>query len=288
MKKKTTEPVLNLRQERGLLGDHLNFAAAEAYKLLRTNLLFALPDEGHCRVLGVTSALRGEGKSTTTINLAYSLAEAGKRVLLVETDLRLPTVSKRLALRVAPGLSNLLAGLAKIKDVIQDSGMQDTLKVIVAGDIPPNPQELIGSERMKQVLEELKQDFDFLLFDLPPVNAVADGLVISRLMQGMLLVVRRDYGDRRAVADAVRQLQYLDAKILGFVMTHNYVEKSASYGRYGRYGKHGRYGGYGNYEVYGYDEYAYQQMEAAQARAAQSQAAPHSDSKAKKGRRGAK
>ena len=149
-KKKTMIPedTVSLKEQRTMLGDRLSFAASEAYKLLRTNLTFALPDENKCRVVGVTSAMRGEGKSTTSINLAYTLAEAGKRVLLIEADMRRPNLARRLAIDPAPGLSNLLAGLCQERDVIQDVGLLDSLKVITSGDIPPNPSELLGSDRI--------------------------------------------------------------------------------------------------------------------------------------------
>lgn len=226
-----------------MLGDRLSFAASEAYKLLRTNLTFALPDEQGCRVVGVTSATRGEGKSTTSINLAYTIAETGQRVLLVEADMRRPNLARRLAIDPAPGLSNLLAGLCREQDVVQDVGLLENLKVITSGDVPPNPSELLGSQRMGAALSTLSQSFDFIIFDLPPVNAVSDGLVISKLIQGMIVVVRQDYSDRQELAAALRQLEYLHIKVLGFVMTHG----TASGGRYGRYGKYGRYGSYGSY-----------------------------------------
>lgn len=230
-------------KDRKLLGNHLNFAAAEAYKLLRTNLMFALPNNNECRVIGITSALRGEGKSTTSVNLAYTIAQTGERVLMIEADMRLPNVAQRLALRPTLGLSDLLAGLCTREEVIQESGMLDNLRIIAAGSIPPNPMELLGSEQMTQQLAELKKEFDFIIFDLPPVNAVADGLVISRLVQGMVVVVRQDYGDRSSLSVAVRRLQYLNVKILGFVMTYSHAEKKAY--KYRKYGYGYGYGYYG-------------------------------------------
>lgn len=234
------EEIMTLKEQRSMLGDQLNFAAAEAYKLLRANLTFSLPDEQKCRVVGVTSAVRGEGKSTTSINLAYTLAETGKRVLLVEADMRRPQLAHRLAIDAAPGLSNLLAGLCREKDVVQDVGLLENMKVITSGDVPPNPSELLGSERMSTVVETLAQSFDFIIFDLPPVNAVSDGLVVSRFIQGMIVVVRQDYSDRQGLSAALRQLEYMHIKVLGFVMTHSSIS-GGRYGRYGRYGQYGRY-----------------------------------------------
>ena len=190
-------------------------------------------------MIGITSALRGEGKSTTSVNLAYTIAQTGERVLMIEADMRLPNVAQRLALRPTLGLSDLLAGLCTREEAIQESGMLDNLRIIAAGSTPPNPMELLGSEQMIQQLTELKKEFDFIIFDLPPVNVVADGLVISQLV-----VVRQDYGNRRSLSVAVRRLQYLNVKILGFVMTYSHTEKKAY--KYHKYGY-----GYG----YGYGEY---------------------------------
>lgn len=225
-----------------MLGDSLSFAASEAYKLLRTNLNFALPDEQQCRTVGVTSSVRGEGKSTTTLNLAYSIAETGKLVLVIEADMRLPTFTKRLGLRNTKGISNLLAGLCTGAEVLQKSGLHRNLWVISAGDIPPNPSELLGSEQMRITLEVLSKDFDYILLDLPPVTAVSDPLVVSKQVSGMILVVRQNYSNRRLLTEAVRQLRFADAKLLGFVMTGaNSVE--ASRRRY--YEKYGYGYGYG-------------------------------------------
>lgn len=234
---------ISLREQQKMIGENLNFAASEAYKLLRTNLMFALTDEKKCRVIGMTSSMRGEGKSTTAINLGYSLAQTGRKVLLIEADMRLPTVSERLNLPGREGLSNLLAGMSSAGEVIQASGLHQGLWVIASGDIPPNPSELLSSNRMSKTVERLSESFDFILLDLPPINAVSDPLVVSRLVDGMILVVRQNYSNRRSLSEAVRQLRFVEANLLGFVMTGaNAGEKG------GRYGKNGY--GY-SYDYYG-------------------------------------
>ncbi len=241
MRKRTGGKHLARAEEEAAFGPGLGFGASEAYRLLRANILFALPDKGSCRVIGVTSALSGEGKSTTALNLAYMLAESGRKTLLIEADMRLPTVSRKLGLPSEPGLSNLLAGLCGGEEAVRDSGIHERLWVTPSGNIPPNPSELLDSGQMKEALEKLKESYDFLLLDLPPVNEVSDALVASRLADGMILVVRSGYASRSAVAEAMRQLQYAEAKVLGFVMNRtdsqegNYKSYKSGYGyRYGR------------------------------------------------------
>lgn len=233
-----------------MFGEGLSFAAAESFRLLRTNLSFALPDEKNCRIIGVTSANAGEGKSTTAMNLAYMLAEANKSVILVEADMRLPTISKRWGINSSPGLSNLLAGLNSGREVLRDPGITDGLRLIPSGDIPPNPSELLGSEQMRMTFEVFSQMTDYIIFDLPPINEVSDALVVSRVTDGIVMVVRQNYTSRRSLAAAMRQLEQANTKILGFVMTDaDTMNKWGSYKKYKRY-HYGRYGyGYG----YGYE-----------------------------------
>lgn len=242
MSKKTEgKRLLSPDEEKKTFGGGLNFAASEAYRLLRTNVLFALPfsslsDGQKCRIIGITSSMSGEGKSTTALNLAYVLAQSGRKILLMETDMRLPTITKRLDLKPKVGLSNLLAGLCGEQEALQPSGLQEQLWIIGSGETPPNPSELLGSGRMSSVVKNLSESFDFIILDLPPVNEVSDALVASRLAHGIIMVVRQGYATRSSVAEAMRQLSYVDAKVLGFVMTHAESQggKYKSYkGKYG-------------------------------------------------------
>lgn len=219
-----------------IFGEELSFAAAEAYKRLRTNIMFALPDEQRCRVVGITSACGGEGKSTTSVNLAYMLAEAGEKVLLIEADMRLPTVTKRLGLQPVPGLSNMLARQCNVNEVLQSTELHEKLTIMSAGDIPPNPSELLGAKSMRTLMEVLSGNFDFIILDLPPVTEVSDALVASKLADGMLVVVRQDYATRRALAETMQQLKFAEAKILGFVMTCSDIQTKGKYKKY-KYGK---------------------------------------------------
>lgn len=218
-----------LVEEQSIIGEKLSFGAAEAYKVLRTNIQFALPDEQKCRIIGVTSSCSGEGKSTTSVNLSYMLAQAGERVLLIEADMRLPTLSRRLNLQPTPGLSNILAGLLSAFDAIQKSEIHDNLECITAGDLPPNPSELLGTKWMKTLMDVLSSNYDFIILDLPPVTEVVDAVVASKLANGMVVVVRQNYANRRALAAAMQQLRYAEAKILGFVMTCSELQKKGNY-----------------------------------------------------------
>ena len=216
-----------------LLHKKLSFAATEAYKLLRTNLIFTMPDNGKCHIVGVTSSVRGEGKSTTAINLSYALAETGKKVLLIDGDLRLPSVAKRLEISVAPGVSNILVGLAGDEAIIHWETLENW-HILPSGDIPPNPTEMLGSPQMEKLIERFSEIYDYIIIDLPPVTIVSDALVVSPLTDGMMVVVRENYSERRALAQCTRLLELSNAKILGFVMNVS-TEDSAGYGRYKRY-----------------------------------------------------
>lgn len=228
-------------ESRKTLGNSLSFAAAEAYKLLRTNLEFSLPMESGCRVIGVTSSLKGEGKSTTSVNIAYTMAQSGGKVLLIEADMRLPTLAKRLRVKTRPGISNLLVGQCSGNDVLQRTDLISNLWVATAGDIPPNPSELLGSANMKTTIDAMKDFFDVIIVDLPPVSAVTDAALVSKLVDGMILVVRQNYCDRGVLDESVRQLRFVGAKILGFVMTGADTQKKGykHYGKsYGDYKQH--------------------------------------------------
>ncbi|MCD7847013.1 MAG: CpsD/CapB family tyrosine-protein kinase [Oscillospiraceae bacterium] len=252
MNVKRPENITPVTPEQQRIGTNLSFAVSEAYKLLRANIMFSLPNDGdRCRVLGVTSSLPSEGKSTTSLNLACSIAETGKRVLVIEGDMRLPTMSKRLDVPKSPGLSNLLAGLCSGNEIIHHSGLVDGLDVMAGGDIPPNPSELLGSTRMAKVVEALAKGYDYIIFDLPPISSVSDALVISNLLDGMVVVVRRDYCDQQTLAETVRQLEFHNVKVLGFVFTYSEVLKK----KYKKY-KKGKGYGYGYKYGYGY-EYGY-------------------------------
>lgn len=235
MAKKSSNNAVTLSAEEmaKTVGKGLSFGASEAYKLLRANLDFSFPDSSKSKVIGVTSSLRGEAKSTTSINLAYTIAENGKRVLLIEGDMRLPVVAKRLRLMKSPGLSDLLAGHSSGNEVLQNSGLLNNLKVITSGTIPPNPAELLDSRPMEITLQTMREYFDVIVVDLPPVTAVSDAMVVSKFLDGIVVVVRQNYCDKKSLDETVRKLRFSQAKILGFVMSDSNIQMK----RYKKYSK---------------------------------------------------
>lgn len=201
------------------VGADINFWSAEAFRLLRTNLDFSFPDITGCQVIGVTSAAKGEGKSTTAANLAYAIAQTGKKVLLAECDLRLPTLSTMMNLSRKPGFTNLVMGNADGVAVLQSYNGIDNFRVITSGDLPPNPTELLGSHRTEMAMNAMKNAADILILDLPPVNVVPDALILSKYIDGMIVVTRRGFSTKKTLNEAIRKLEFVNAKILGFVMT---------------------------------------------------------------------
>ena len=221
------------QQEHKTLHKHLDFTATEQYKLLRANLEFTLPQDEKCHIIGVTSSMRGEGKSTTAINLSYVLAEKGSKVLLIDGDLRIPSVAKKMQISSVPGLTTLL--MNKSTDVERfKSSLLDNWYVIPAGDIPPNPSELLGSRRMGNLLASLKETFDYIVIDLPPVNIVSDALSVSQFISGMIVVVREEYTEKKELTHCMRQLSLSNVNVLGCVMNEARANGS-SYGKYKKY-----------------------------------------------------
>ena len=223
-----------------LIGNNLNFEGREAYNLLRTNLMFSTKrNDRNARVIGVTSSVHGEGKSLTIINLAYSLAESGRKVILIECDLRLPTLRKKLGLNKTTGLSNLLAGMNSEKATLHKDVLISGLDVVQAGDIPPNPSELLGSKAFASLIDNISESYDVVLLDLPPIGEVSDTLVVSKVSDGLIVVVRNDYTISSDLDFTLRQCEMVGAKVIGFVYNGS-ASKTKRY-KYG-YGKKYKYG----------------------------------------------
>lgn len=221
------------------------FAYAEAYKTLRTNLSFASISRQYKKII-ITSAIPNEGKSTVAINLAITLAEGGARVLLVDCDLRNPTL--RRPMRVRPdfnvGLTALLTGNATLEECVFT---QQKMKcdVLLAGTTPPNPVELLSSPQMEQLLNQLSERYDYIICDAPPVSVVTDAAALSRFCDGVILVVRQKTSTRDQVWQAKRNLDAVQANIIGTILSCYDISNDTQavnpyYGGYYHYGYPGR------------------------------------------------
>ncbi|HFI0790195.1 TPA: CpsD/CapB family tyrosine-protein kinase [Streptococcus suis] len=201
---------------------------AEQIRVLRTNLEY-VQLHGKINTIGVTSSIPGEGKSTVSANLAHSLALTGKKVLIVDADLRKPTVHRTFNVSNMHGLTDLVIGkrggytpgLHHLTDL--------NLYVLPSGPIPPNPSELLQSENMGKLMTTLANDFDFVIYDLPPVNIVTDVQIMSRKVDGMILVVRQEYVLKTELEKSLRNLKNVEAKLLGYVMNDVAKEQKDSY-----------------------------------------------------------
>ena len=241
--RKTKNASFAANENKKTLHTNLDFTAIEQYKLLRTNLDFTIPEGVKCPVIGVTSSIRGEGKSTTAINLSYVLAERGNRVLLIDGDLRIPSVAKKMGIDNKMGLTDILMGKgAQISEF--QSQLLNTWYIVPSGEIPPNPSELLGSGRMESVLSGLKEKFDYIIIDLPPVNLVSDAVSISSLISGMIVVIREEYTEKKELERCFRQLKLSNVNVLGCVMN----EAKAGGRSYSKYRKYRYYKYYRYYQ----------------------------------------
>lgn len=209
---------------------------AEQFRALRTNIEFSQLDR-ELKSLLVSSSIPAEGKSTTSSNLAYVMAQTEKKVLLVDADLRKPTVHRTFKLNNEQGLTTLLANSdLKFNQVVQHS-RELNLYFLPSGPIPPNPSEMLGSAKMSKLMNELNQFFDLVIYDAPPITAVADPQILATKVDGVLLVTRYGFTRKEEVKQAKKSLDNVNANILGFVMNGQPISESSGY-----------------YAYYGYDD----------------------------------
>ena len=202
-------------------------AASEAYRSLRTNLLYALVDDPP-KTIALTSHGQGEGKSTTCANLGVVLAQAAKKTLIVDCDLRKPVMHNHFGLRNLHGLVDVLVGERSLQDVWQEP--VDGLKVVPVGTIPFNPSEVLGSRRFSEFLASVREDFDYVLVDASPVGLVSDPAILATQVDGVLLVLDAQNTRKGAVRQAMRSLEAVDANVLGTIMNNVKGGKDGYYG----------------------------------------------------------
>ncbi len=229
--------------------------AAESVRLIRTNLRFLLPSKDGNTYL-VASANPQEGKSTMVNYLAQSLAAAGdKTVLIIDSDLHRPMQHKAYGLENKKGVSNLIIGTNEIDEVVQETDVPN-VHVITSGPSPPNSAEILGHPRFRELLVELKERYDEVILDSPPVLALSDALVLSGMVDGVVVVLRPDRTDRSALKQTIRQMNSIRAPVVGFLFNYIKPPGRGGYNRYGRYGDyyHQYYGRYARQGQYGYTQ----------------------------------
>lgn len=207
---------------------------AEQFRTVRTNIKFSIVANQN-KVVSITSANPSEGKSVFISNLACTFAEQGEKTILIDADMRRPTVYKTFMVSNQNGLSTYLSGNSNLDESILKTDV-DNLDVMVGGPVPPNPAELIGSDRFKNLLNTLSKDYEWVLIDTPPVNTATDASLIAAVSNGTIIVVPQGIADKSSVKGAIEQLKKVNVKILGSVMNRVNAKKTAGYGGY--------YGGY--------------------------------------------
>lgn len=235
-----------------IICDTTPFAIKEAYRSFYTNVLY-LPIEDKCKKIVITSAFPGEGKTSVSINLAYTIAinSPESKILIIDADMRSPRVIELIGTdnKKCHGLSEYLAGIDNDPNFV--SSVHPNLTILFSGAQNPNTPGLIASTRMKRLMEKCEEIFDYVIIDTPPINIVSDAIMLNDYVNGYILVCRADYSDVNSLADATDNLSAAGATILGTLLSSYNAKSSKKYGKYGKYGRYGRYAKYGKYGRYG-------------------------------------
>lgn len=263
-KHKNSDSNMLVAQEREhILSSQSDFFIREAYNTLRSNVTFSLTGKG-CKIVAVTSTNPGEGKSITAMNLAVSYAEINKNVLLVDCDLRKPKIHRLLDIKPTPGLSNVLISQNNPEETVQKIERLG-IDVIASGDIPPNSTQLLESEQLEELFAYASDRYDYVILDTPPINVVIDACILAKHTSGIVYVIKQDFAKKDSIINAVKQLEFSQGKIIGFVLNDitdrgflniAYGSKYKKY-RYGKYKyKYGRYSSYYSHYYGAYGERA--------------------------------
>lgn len=225
-----------------------DYATEEAYKSLRTNIQFCGTDK---KIIALTSCVPNEGKSAVSLNLAISLAESGKKVLMIDADLRKSVMLSHFEVDTeVKGFTHFLSRQSALIDVIYETNIPE-LHVILAGPVPPNPSELLGSNVFKDMLSAVESIYDYIIIDTPPLGSVIDAAVIAEVCSGAIMVIKQGFVSHRFAREVKEQLAKSGCPVLGVVL--NMVDThEAAYGYYCRYVKYGAYKKYGEYGEYGH------------------------------------
>lgn len=204
--------------------------SAEAFRTLRTNIQFSCLDT-ELKSIVVTSSGSGEGKSTVMANLAITMAQSGKSVILVDCDLRKPSIHKKMGVSNSVGLTNVLVQNVKKEDCMMESSVKN-LFILTSGPVPPNPAELLGTRKMRDFIGELKKEFDMVLIDAPPVLAVTDAQILSSIADGVIFVASYGEAQKDAIVDAKHLIDKVGGKVIGIVFNKVPEGVSSYQGKY--------------------------------------------------------
>ncbi|WP_405343638.1 CpsD/CapB family tyrosine-protein kinase [Ruminococcus sp.] len=200
---------------KNVLTSDSKFAIVEGYKIARTNLVFSLTAQ-NSNCVAVTSWSKGEGKSTATVNLAISFAKMGKRVLLIDTDLRRPNLHNLLKLKNDTGVSDIIGQFGDFQSAVHHNAVTN-LDVLTSGAIPPNPSELLASPVFADILKKAKEEYDYVIMDTPPLGVVTDTLLLKDYVGGYVMVVRERITSHGDIERALQSVKLADTKVLGFL-----------------------------------------------------------------------
>mgnify|MGYP002550785621 CR=1 FL=1 len=214
--------------------DNLPFIVVEAYKTIRTNIFFALA-QNEKKIITVSSSVPGEGKSSCALNLSISFSQLNEKVLLIDADLRKPTIYRKLNLENQKGLSTVLAGFSTVSDSV--ISINDYLDVLPSGPIPPNPAELLSSPNMVTLLNSLSKIYKYIVIDTPPINVVTDAVIVAKNTSGLVLIAKHNTTTFDEFDKTIESIDNLKVKLLGVVLNDSLSNSQ-------RYYKHSYYGGY--------------------------------------------
>lgn len=257
----TQQPVDNTKlvSPEGVKHTRVPFSVVEAYKSIRIHLLSVLKsvEDTNSKVIAISSFNAADGKSTTAVNIAITLSQLNKKVLLLDTDCRRPTVHQKTKLENETGCIDVLAGTVSIDDATRK--YNDYMDVITSGTSAHSPSELYSAAGFDDLLSSLKERYDYIIVDTPPIGLISDTLVVAQKCDGLVIVVKAGVTTHGAMNSMIHTTKALNIKLLGVVLNgidpkSNKYYKYTKYGSYGKYGKYGRYGKYGGYR-YGYGKY---------------------------------
>lgn len=215
-KLKVKKETVSSEQTKRILNDSSPFSVTEAYKSLRTNIMFSMPASTGSKVILLTSAAPGEGKTTTSANLAITFSQIGAKVILIDADLRASRLIRYMNLPHSEGLSNLLCGFSTFeKVVIRDA--RPNLDVLCAGKTPPNPTELLESPSFSALVEGLRERYDYIIIDTPPIATITDAAIITKNCDGAIMIIHENVTDYDRLDVAINALRRTGVRILGLI-----------------------------------------------------------------------